>query len=125
MAQRDHGLDAVLQQFVKQIIIKLKSRLIGLRLISFGEDAAPGDRSPEALKAKFRKQLYILFVGVKKVNALVVGIVLAGHYAVCNAPRHLVGAAGHHIADTGASAVRVPGALKLMRRYGSAPQKVF
>ena len=125
VAQCDHRLNAILQELIKQVIVKLKARLIGLRLVALGENAAPGDGCAEALETQLRKQFHILFIGMEKIDALVVGIVLAGHHAVRDAAGHLVGSACHHIADTGSSAVCIPCAFELMCRYRAAPQKIF
>ena len=125
MAQGDHRLDAVLEQFVKQIVVELQTGLVGLLLVPAGEDAAPRDGGAETLEAQFGKQLHIFLVGVVEVDALVVGVKFAGHNAIGDAAGHTVGTAGHHVADGRAAAIGVPAAFQLMGSNGTAPQKVF
>ena len=125
MAERDDRLDPVFQKLIEQIVIKLQARLIGHRLISFGENAAPGNGGAKALKAQLGKELYILFVSVEKVDSFVIGVILTGDHTVRDAARHFIGASRHHIADTGTSSVHIPCALKLVCSHCAAPQKVL
>ena len=121
VAECDDRLDAVLQELVKQIVIELQTLFIGLCLIALRENAAPGNRCAEALKAQLREQLYVLLISVEEVDALMVGIILPGHHAVGNTSRDLIGAARHHVADAGSSSVDIPRSLELVCGNCAAP----
>ena len=60
-----------------------------------------------------------------EVDALMVGLALAGHNAVGDAAGYPVGAGGHDVADRRAAPAGVPAAFQLMGSHCAAPQKVF
>ncbi len=62
MGKGDDRFDAIFQQLVKQVVIKLQARLVRLLLIAFGEDTRLGSGGAKAFKAHLRKQRDILFV---------------------------------------------------------------
>jgi hypothetical protein len=46
--ERDHRFNAVLQAFIKQVVIELEPCFVRLPLIAQREDTCPGNRSAEA-----------------------------------------------------------------------------
>ena len=125
VGEGDDRLDAVFEQFVKQVIVELQARFVRLLLVPAGKNAAPGNGSAEALEAQLSEQFHVLFVGVVKVDAGMVGVVFAGQDAIGDAAGRADAAAGHHVADAGAAAVGVPGTFQLVGSDRTAPKKVF
>lgn len=56
MRERHDRLDPVLQQLIKKMIVKDEACFIRQFLVPLRKNPAPGDGSPEALKAQFRKK---------------------------------------------------------------------
>ena len=125
VGEGDDRLDAVFEQFVKQVIVELQARFVRLLLVPAGKDAAPGNGGAEALEAQLGKQFHVLLVGMVKVDAGMVGVVFAGQDAIGDAAGRADAAAGHHVADAGAAAVGVPGTFQLVGSDRTAPKEVF
>ena len=121
VGQGDDRLHAVFVHFVEEVIVELQACLVGLCFVSLGEDAGPGNGSAEALEAHFCQQGNVFFVAVVELDALMVGVVLAGEHALGDFAGHTVAACGHDISHADALAAFLPAAFQLMGSYGAAP----
>ena len=63
------------------------------------EDAAPRNRSTEALESHLGKELDILLVAVVEVDPFVVRVVEAIHHTVGDLALFVLAADGHHVGD--------------------------
>ena len=110
---------------IKDLVVKFKALLVGFCLHAGGENAGPVDGSTEGLETHLSEERDILFVMMVEVNGLVAGVELIGQSGGRYPARAGMGAVGTHIWDTGAFAIHIPCALKLVGRTGATPQKVI
>ena len=121
VGQGDDRLHAVFVHFVEEVIVELQACLVGLRLVPVGENAGPGDGGAEALEAHLGQEGDVLFVAVVELDALMVGVILAGQHAFGDFTGHAVAACGHDVSHADALAAFLPAAFQLMGSYGAAP----
>ena len=121
VGQGDQGLDAVLGQLVKHLVVKGQPLLVGLLLIPPGEDAGPGDGHAVDLEAHLSKQGDVLFPVMVEVGGLVIGIEGVRLGGDGDAAGGIHRAPGEHVVDGGASAPFVPSTLILVGGSGTAP----
>ena len=139
MTDRDDGLHAVRNDFINQAVIEFQTLLIWGLLNALGEDAAPGNAGAEALEAHLLEQSQILLVGVVKVNAVALGVVVAG-VGVRRGLLDVGQRAAALLTEIGAvkmrviavnvragkpASIHIVGALNLAGRNGTAPEEVF
>ena len=127
--ERDDGLHAQLTHAGEHVVVEDQARLVGLGLVSVGEDAAPGDGGAEGVEAHARHKLEVLAVVVVAVDRRVREVLLLGvelHLVLAGllVPRDAgvtVHDAHEHVGHVGLLAVRQPRSLVLVRRDGAAP----
>lgn len=124
VAERDDGLDAVLEQLVEDLVVELQALFVGLELVALGEDAGPSDGGAEALQPHLGEQLDVLAEVAVEVDSLVVRVELVGVDGLGDPAGHPVGARGEHVDHGGALAASVPAAFELVRGAGAAPQEI-
>ena len=131
----DHGLHAVLDDLLEEVLIELEAGLVGLGVVTVGEDARPVDGGAERLEAHAGQELQILLVGVVEVDAPALGEHAVGclHGLLHEGGVDLLvvllvdGDVVAELVDVGdapALAVLIPGAFELVRGDGAAPQEV-
>ena len=123
MRQRHHGLDALLATGLEHAAVELHARLIGLRLIAVGEDAAPVDGHAVALEAHLAKELDVIQVVMVHVHGLVAGVMTALEDAVGDVARLAHRAAGHDVRHAQALTTLVVASLALIGGRGATPEK--
>lgn len=123
--QGDHRLDAVFQQLVEQIVVKLQAGLVWRCFVAVREDARPGDRGAEAFEAHLGEQRHVLFVAAVEVHRFMVGVTVAVEHAVGHHAIDAVRTAGQHVGDAWAFAAPIPTAFNLVRGDRASPQKIF
>ena len=124
MVERDHGLYAVGEQFVKQRVVESQALLVRLGLISLGKNARPRNGGAKKLEAHFRKQADILFVAVKEIDCRVVGRFLLHAQRNIRAFRALA-PSRQQIVTAQALASLLIRALRLAGGYCAAQHKVL
>lgn len=125
VGQGDHRLDAVFQQFVEQIVVKLQAGLVRRRFVAVREDARPGDRGAEAFEAHLGEQRHVLLIAAVEIHRFVVRVAIAVEHAVGHHAIHAVRAAGQHVGDAGPFAAPIPTAFNLVRGDRAPPQKIL
>ena len=120
MGNRHERLDAVFMAIRKEVIIELQPLLIGLRIIAIRENAAPGNRCTEYLKAHLGKQLDIFLVTMIEINAFKLEVVRC---RLLRRPGQ--DALWHDILDIEALAVFVIRTFALIGRHRAAPKESF
>ena len=141
MAHRHERLDAVLGAFVEHLVVKRQARLVGLGLITVGEDAAPGDRHAIHLEAHLGVIGDVLFVTMVEVGAEALGVggvIGGGERLVDQLISDVAQAVDIHelleglwvgeLLDIGGGrplAVEVPRTLALVGGGGAAPQEAL
>ena len=123
VAECDEWLDVVRAQAVEDAVVEGEAGLVGLGIVTVGEDAAPGDGHAEHGKAHLGEQRDVLLVVMVEVDAVVVGVEAVGVDVDRNLARLLVAAAQEMVVYAGAAAVHVPSALKLICGRGAAPEQ--
>ena len=124
MAQRHKRLNAILAALVKHLVIKSKTGFIGLFVVAVREDPAPVDREPETGKSHLRKQRYILFVAMIKINGFVAGIKCR---LVCpgkESPWRIHISSQQHVRHAQLFSILQIRAFTLIGCHSAAPQKV-
>ena len=125
VAQRHQRLNAVFAALVKHLVIEGQTRLIGLFVVSIGENPAPVDGKPETGKSHLCKQRDVLFVMMIEVDCLMAGIkrrlVRSGEEG--SGRIHI--AAQQHIRHTQSFAILQIRAFALICGHSAAPQKVL
>ena len=114
MVQRDHGLDAGIQQSIHQMVIEFQSLFVH-GPVPVGDDPGPADGEPVSLNAKPLHQGHILRPAVVAVAGPVTGVAVLD----------IAGGVGEIVPDAPALPVLVPGALALIGSAGHAPEKIF
>ena len=129
--ERNDWLHAQFAHASEHIVVEGQARLVGLLLVTVGEDAAPGDRGAEAVEAHARHQLEVVAIAMVAVDRRVrevrllwveLELVLAGLLV----PRDAgiaVHDADEHVGHVGLLAVLQPRALVLVCRDCAAPKK--
>ena len=124
VAQRHKRLNAILAALVKYLVIKSKTGFIGLFVVAVREDPAPVDRKPETGKSHLRKQRYILFVAMIKINSFVAGIKCR---LVCpgkESPWRIHISSQQHVRHAQLFSILQIRAFTLIGCHSAAPQKV-
>ena len=121
MTQRDDRFDIILQQFVKQVVVELKSFFIGFFLIPVREDPRPGDGCAEAPEPHLSEQPDVFLISCIEIDRLVVRIIVPRQDPVGDLPVFAVRTRGHHIRDGQALASFVISPFELVRSYCTAP----
>lgn len=75
MGNRNDRLDAMLEQFVEQVVVELQTRFVRLLFIPIGENPRPGNRGAQALEAHFREQSHVLLIAMIEVDRLMAWII--------------------------------------------------
>ena len=125
VAEGHERLDAVLAAAVKDAVVEREAQLVGLLVVTVGEDAAPGDGHAKHVEAHLGKERDVLLVAVIEVDAVVVGVEHVGTDVERDLARALEAAAGKVVIHRGAAAVHVPRALKLVGRRRAAPEEAL
>ena len=112
--QGNHGLDAVFQQGIHQIVVEFKALFVH-RTVPIGDDAGPADGEAVGLDAVGLHQGHILRPAVVAVAGHIAGVAVVG----------LAGGMGEIVPDAGALAVFIPAALALIGGAGNAPDKIL
>ena len=128
VVERDHGLDSLLTTGAKYILVKCKAFLVGLGVITIGEDAAPRNREAQRLETHLAKERDILSVMMIEINGLACRVIaprlsLEGHIATpdnSNAPFTKGKQVG--VGETSTSLVKTTFAL--VGGKCSAPEKI-
>ena len=124
----DERLYAVLLALAEHVLVEGEAGLIGLRLVSVGEDTGPSEAHAEGLEAHLREQRDVLLVAVVEVDAglrrIEVPVLEIEHLADAHTHREAILAVRHHIDVGQATAVNVVRALALIGSGGSTPQEV-
>ncbi len=115
VGQGDHRLDAVFQQFVEQVVVKLQAGFVRRRFVAVREDARPGDRGAEAFEAHLGEQRHVLLIAAVEIHRFVVGVAIAVEHAVGHHAIHAVRAAGQHVGDAWPFTAPIPTAFNLVR----------
>ena len=122
-------LDTVRLALAEHILVESQPSLVGLGLVTVGEDTGPGQAHAEGLKAHLGKEGDILLVVVVEIDAGLRGIVIAvlevEHLALAGDHRIALGAVRCHIHVGQAAAIHVISALALVGSRRAAPQEVF
>lgn len=111
------------------VLVEGQASLVGLGLVTVGEDAGPRQAHAEGLKAHLGKEGDVLLVMVIEIDAGLRGIVIAvlevEHLALAGDHRIALGAVRSHVHVGQAAAVHVVGALALVGSRRAAPQEVI
>ena len=122
-------LDAVLLALTEHVLVKGQAGLVGLALVTVGENAGPGQAHAEGLEAHLGKEGDVLLVVMVEIDAGLRGIVVAvlevEHLALAGDHRVALGAVRSNIHVGQAAAVHVVGALALVGSRRAAPQEVI
>ena len=122
-------LDAVRLALAEYVLVEGQASLVGLGLVTVGEDAGPSQAHTEGLKAHLGKEGDVLLVVVIEIDAGLRGIVIAvlevEHLALAGDHRIALGAVRSHVHVGQAAAVHVVGALALVGSRRAAPQEVI
>ena len=122
-------LDAVRLALAEHVLIEGQAGLVGLGLVTVGEDAGPRQAHTEGLKAHLGKEGDVFLVVVVEIDASLRGIVIAvlefEHFTLTGDHRVALGAVRSHIHVGQAAAVHVVGALALVSSRRAAPQEVI
>ena len=122
-------LDAVRLALAEYVLVEGQAGLVGLGLVTVGEDAGPSQAHTEGLKAHLGKESNVLLLVVIEIDAGLRGIVIAvlevEHFTLAGDHRIALGAVRSHVHVGKAAAVHVIGALALVGSRRAAPQKVF
>ena len=122
-------LDAVRLTLAEHVLVEGQAGLVGLGLVTVGEDAGPRQAHTEGLKAHLGKEGDVLLVVVIEIDAGLRGIVIAvlevEHLALAGDHRIALGAVRSHVHVGKAAAVHVVGALALVGSRCAAPQEVI
>ena len=122
-------LDAVRLALAEYVLVEGQTGLVGLGLVTVGEDAGPRQTHAEGLKAHLGKESDVLFVVVVEIDAGLRGIVIAvlevEHLTLAGDHRIALGAVRSYVHVGKAAAVHVVGALALVGSRCAAPQEVF
>ena len=121
MRKCDHRFNAVFEQFIKYIIIKLQPFLIRLFIVAVWKDSGPSDGCPETFHSHFRKEGNVLFIVMIKINGFVIRVEFSFFYRICDPSGNSVGSRCHDVHDARSLASFVPSAFKLVGSDGSAP----
>ena len=122
-------LDTVCLTLAEHVLVKCQAGLVGLGLVTVGEDSSPRQAHAEGLKAHLGKESDVLLVVVVEIDAGLRGIVIAvlevEHLALAGDHRIALGAMRRHVHVGQAAAIHVVGALALVGSRCAAPQEVF
>ena len=122
-------LDAVRLALTEYVLVEGQASLVGLGLITVGEDAGPCQAHAEGLKTHLGKEGDVLLVVVIEIDAGLRGIVIAvlevEHLTLAGDHRIALGAVRSHVHVGQAAAVHVVGALALVGSRRAAPQEVI
>ena len=122
-------LDAVRLALAEYVLVEGQAGLVGLGLVTVGEDAGPRQAHAEGLKAHLGKEGDVFLVVVVEIDASLRGIVIAvlefEHFTLTGDHRVALGAVRSHIHVGQAAAVHVVGALALVSSRRAAPQEVI
>ena len=113
VVERHDGLDARTEEIVDVAVVEVEPGLV-YAAAPFGEDARPGNREPECVRAEFAQKSDVALIAV-------VGIARDG--AGITVP-HGAGNGAEAIPDALASAVLVDCPFDLIRGSGGSPQKI-
>ena len=119
--QGHERLDIVSAQAVEDAVVEGEAGLVGLGVVTVGEDAAPRDGHAEHGKAHLGEQRDVLLVVMVKVDTVMVGVEAVGVDVDRNLARLLVAAAQEMVVDGRTAAVHVPSALKLIGGRSATP----
>ena len=122
-------LDAVRLALAEHVLVKGQAGLVGLGLVTVGEDTGPGQAHAEGLKAHLGKEGNVLLVVMVEIDAGLRGIVIAvlevEHLALAGDHRVTLRAVRRHIHVGQAATVNVVRALALVGSRRAAPQEVI
>ena len=122
-------LDAVRLALAEHVLVEGQAGLVGLGLVTVGEDAGPRQAHAEGLKAHLGKEGDVLLVVVVEIDAGLRGVVITvlevEHLALAGDHRVALGAVRRHVHVGQAAAVHVVGTLALVGSRCAAPQEVF
>ena len=122
-------LDAVLLALTEHVLVKGQAGLVGLALVTVGENAGPGQAHAEGLKTHLGKEGDVLLVVMVEIDAGLRGIVIAvlevEHLALAGDHRVALGPVRSHVHVGQAAAVHVIRALALVSSRCAAPQEVI
>ena len=122
-------LDTLCLTLAEHVLVKCQAVLVGLGLVTVGEDAGPRQAHAEGLKAHLGEEGDVLLVVVVEIDAGLRGIVIAvlevEHLALAGDHRIALGAMRRHVHVGQAAAIHVVGALALVGSRCAAPQEVF
>ena len=122
-------LDAVLLALAEHIFIESQAGLVGLSLVTVGEDAGPCQAHAEGLKAHLGEEGDVLLVVMVEIDAGLRGIVVAilevEHLTLAGDHRVALSAVRRHVHVSQAATVHVVGTLALVGSRRAAPQEVF
>ena len=76
MADGHKRLNAVLLQFIQNLVVKFQPLLVGHKLISIRENARPAQRKAEHLKSHLRKKSDIFFIAMIEIDGCLLQIKL-------------------------------------------------
>ena len=122
-------LDAILLALAEHVLVEGQTGLVGLGLVTVGENTGPGQAHAEGLKAHLGKEGDVLLVVVIEVDGSVRRIIMVGiafeHLEVTEADREAVLAVRDHVHVGQAAAIHIVSALALVGSRRAAPQEVF
>ena len=122
-------LDAVCLALAEYVLVEGQASLVGLGLVTVGEDAGPRQAHAEGLKAHLGKESDVLLVVVIEIDAslrrIVIAVLEVEHLALAGDHRVALGAVRSHVHVGKAAAVHVVGALALVGSRRAAPQEVI
>ena len=122
-------LDAVLLALAEHVLVEGQAGLVGLGLITVGEDTGPCQAHAEGLKAHLGKEGDVLLVVMVEIDAGLRGIVVAilevEHLTLAGDHRVALSAVRRHVHVSQAATVHVVGTLALVGSRRAAPQEVF
>ena len=125
MTQRDDRFDIILQQFVKQVVVELKSFFIGFFLIPVREDPRPGDGCAEAPEPHLSEQPDVFLISCIEIDRLVIRIIVPRQDPICDLPVFSVSPCSHHIRNGQALTAFVVSSFELVGSHRTAPQKIM
>ena len=122
-------LDTVRLALAEYVLVEGQAGLVGLGLVTVGEDTGPRQTHAEGLKAHLGKESNILFVVVIEIDAslrrIVIAVLEVEHLALAGDHRIALGAVRSHVHVGQTAAVHVVGALALVGSRCAAPQEVI
>ena len=119
--QGHEWLDIVSAQAVEDAVVEGEAGLVGLGVVTAGEDAAPRDGHAEHVEAHLGEQRDVLLVVMVEIDAVMIGVEAVRVDVDRNLARFLVAAAQEVVVDRRTAAVHVPSALKLIGGGSATP----